>query len=110
MALLWGRTAGSQRSSSSRFGLLAGLRWVGAYWLIGAQHIRPRPNRHRVCFWRAGLVAGLYAEPGSRLPTGKYRSPGLARRCSMLDLPHLRDIGRGPRFNFGAEFALNLGG
>ena len=33
------------------------------------------------------------------------------RRCSTLDLPHLRDVGRGPRFGFGVEFAPNfLGG
>ena len=40
----------------------------------------------------------------------KYRLSGVARSCSMLDVPHLRDVGRGPRFNVGVEFAPNLGG
>jgi len=31
----------------------------------------------------------------------------MSRRCSALDLPHLRRVGRGPRFNFGVEFAPN---
>ena len=31
----------------------------------------------------------------------------MARRYSTLDLPHLRGVGRGSRFNFGVDLAPN---
>ena len=32
----------------------------------------------------------------------------MAFGCSTLNVPHLRDVGRGPRFNVGVEFAPNF--
>ena len=46
----------------------------------------------------------------SLCPREKYRPSGPVRKRARLDLPHLRDVRRGPRFGFGAEFAPNFMG
>jgi hypothetical protein len=35
---------------------------------------------------------------------------GLACKRSTLDVPHLREVGRGPRFRLDVEFASNFSG
>ena len=67
------------------------------------------PLKYRAASTARVVVLPLAAKPCPRgkslCPAEKYRLSGLARRCSTLDLPHLRGAGRGPSFNLGVEFA-----